>query len=63
MAARESQLAQVTATLPPLVKQLAQQRDLLAALSGGFPNQELRESFELSTLIMLNRRTLLPQPR
>jgi len=50
VAAQESQLAQVTATLPPLFKQLAQQRDLLAALSGGFPNQELRESFELSTL-------------
>jgi len=50
VAAQASQLAQVTATLPPLLKQLAQQRDLLAALSGGFPNQELPESFELSTL-------------
>jgi len=36
--------------LPPLLKQLAQQRDLLAALSGGFPNQDLPEKFELSTL-------------
>lgn len=50
VAAQESQLAQVTATLPPLMKQLAQQRDLLAALSGGFPNQELAETFELSSL-------------
>jgi NodT family efflux transporter outer membrane factor (OMF) lipoprotein len=50
VATQESQLAQVTATLPPLLKQLAQQRDLLAALSGGFPNQELPESFELSSL-------------
>jgi NodT family efflux transporter outer membrane factor (OMF) lipoprotein len=50
VAAQESQLAQVAATLPPLLKQLAQQHDLLAALSGGFPNQELPESFELSTL-------------
>lgn len=50
VAAQESQLAQVTATLPPLLKQLAQQRDLLAALSGGFPNQELAEKFELSSL-------------
>ena len=33
VAAQESQLAQVAATLPPLLKQLAQQRDLLAALS------------------------------
>lgn len=50
VAAQEAQLAQVTATLPPLLKQLAQQRDLLATLSGGFPNQELPERFELSSL-------------
>ena len=50
VAAQESQLAQVTATLPPLLKQLAQQRDLLAVLSGGFPNQDLPEHFELSSL-------------
>jgi NodT family efflux transporter outer membrane factor (OMF) lipoprotein len=50
VAAQESQLAQVAATLPPLLKQLAQQRDLLAALSGGFPNQDVPEKFELSTL-------------
>jgi NodT family efflux transporter outer membrane factor (OMF) lipoprotein len=50
VAAQESQLAQVAATLPPLLKQLAQERDLLAVLSGGFPNQDLPEKFELSTL-------------
>lgn len=50
VAAQESQLAQVTATLPPLLKQLAQQRDLLAALSGGFPNQDVPEKFEFSGL-------------
>jgi len=50
VAAQESQLAQVAATLPPLVKQLAQQRDLLAVLAGGFPNQDLPEKFELSSL-------------
>jgi NodT family efflux transporter outer membrane factor (OMF) lipoprotein len=50
LAAQESQLAQVNATLPPLLKQLAQQRDLLAALSGGFPSQGLSEKFELSNL-------------
>jgi NodT family efflux transporter outer membrane factor (OMF) lipoprotein len=50
VAAQESQLAQVAATLPPLLKQLAQQRDLLAALSGGFPSQGLAEEFELSSL-------------
>jgi NodT family efflux transporter outer membrane factor (OMF) lipoprotein len=50
VAAQEAQLAQVAATLPPLLKQLAQQRDLLAALSGGFPNQDLPEKFELASL-------------
>jgi NodT family efflux transporter outer membrane factor (OMF) lipoprotein len=50
VAAQESQLAQINATLPPLLKQLAQQRDLLAALSGGFSSQGLAEEFELSNL-------------
>jgi len=50
VAAQEAQLAQVAATLPPLLKQLAQQRDALAALAGGFPNQDLPEKFELSSL-------------
>lgn len=50
VAAQESQLAQVTATLPPLLKQLALERDLLAALSGGFPSRDLTEKFELSSL-------------
>jgi len=50
VAAQESQLALIVATLPPLLKQLAQQRDLLAALAGSFPNQELPERFELANL-------------
>jgi NodT family efflux transporter outer membrane factor (OMF) lipoprotein len=50
VAAQESQLAQVAATLPPLLKQLAEERDLLAVLSAGFPNQDLPETFELSSL-------------
>ena len=50
LAAQESQLAQISATLPPLLKQLTQQRDLLAALSGGFPSQDLAEKFELLNL-------------
>ena len=49
VAAQEAQLAQVAATLPPLLKQLAQQRDQLAALAGGFPNQEMPETFERSS--------------
>jgi NodT family efflux transporter outer membrane factor (OMF) lipoprotein len=36
VAGQEAQLAQVAATLPPLLKQLAQQRDQLAVLAGGF---------------------------
>ncbi|MGH8122176.1 MAG: efflux transporter outer membrane subunit, partial [Rudaea sp.] len=50
VAAQESQLEQVKATLPPLIKQLAQQRDLLAVLAGVFPNQAPVEKFELSSL-------------
>jgi NodT family efflux transporter outer membrane factor (OMF) lipoprotein len=50
VAAQESQLAQVAATLPPLIKQLSQQRDLLAVLAGGFPDKDLPEKFELSSL-------------
>ena len=50
VATQESQLAQVTATLPPLLKQSAQQHDLLAVLAGRFPSQAPKETFELSTL-------------
>jgi NodT family efflux transporter outer membrane factor (OMF) lipoprotein len=50
VAAQEAQLAQVVATLPPLLKQLAQERDSLAALSGGFPNQDMPEKFQLADL-------------
>src|SRR5208337_3646183 len=50
VAVEESELALVSDTLPPLLKQLAQQRDLLAVFSGGFPNQDLTEKFELSSL-------------
>lgn len=50
VAAQESQLAQVNATLPPLLKQLAQQHDLMAVLVGRFPNQAPVETFTLSSL-------------
>src|SRR5450631_2451329 len=50
VAAQESQLAQVTATLLPLLKQSAQLHDLLAVLAGQFPNQAPAEKFELSSL-------------
>lgn len=48
IAAQELQLAQASATLPPLLNQLAQQRDLLAVLSGAFPGTGTDESFALS---------------
>jgi NodT family efflux transporter outer membrane factor (OMF) lipoprotein len=50
VAAQEAALAQTRATLPPLRKQLAVQRDLLAALAGRFPSQEPAETFRLATL-------------
>jgi NodT family efflux transporter outer membrane factor (OMF) lipoprotein len=50
VAAQQSQLAQVAATLPPLVKQLAQLHDLLAALTGRFPAQVPDEKLDLSSL-------------
>ncbi|MGO9930796.1 MAG: efflux transporter outer membrane subunit [Steroidobacteraceae bacterium] len=52
VAAQESQLAQVSATLPPLLKQLAQLRDLLAVLAARFPNQAPDEKFELASLTL-----------
>jgi NodT family efflux transporter outer membrane factor (OMF) lipoprotein len=50
VAAVEATLAQAQATLPPLQKQLAVQRDLLTALIGRLPSQEPAERFELATL-------------
>jgi NodT family efflux transporter outer membrane factor (OMF) lipoprotein len=50
VSAQESQLAQLAATLPPLVKQLAQLHDLLAVLTGRFPSEAPDESFDLATL-------------
>jgi NodT family efflux transporter outer membrane factor (OMF) lipoprotein len=50
VAAQESQLAQATAALPPLVKQSAQLRDQLAVLAGRFPDQNPAGKFELASL-------------
>jgi NodT family efflux transporter outer membrane factor (OMF) lipoprotein len=47
---QEAALAQAEQTLPPLRKQLAQQRDLLAALTGGFPSQAMPQQFVLASL-------------
>ncbi|HZS66535.1 MAG TPA: efflux transporter outer membrane subunit [Burkholderiales bacterium] len=43
-------LAQAQATLAPLRKQLAQQRNLLTALAGRFPSDEVAERFDFANL-------------
>jgi NodT family efflux transporter outer membrane factor (OMF) lipoprotein len=48
--AQEAALAQIEQTLPLLERQLAQQRHLLSALTGGLPSQEPPEKFELNAL-------------
>jgi NodT family efflux transporter outer membrane factor (OMF) lipoprotein len=61
VAAQEAQLAQIEATLPPLRKALAVQRDLLAALSGSFPSEGPLETFRLADLqLPLNLPVSLP---
>lgn len=47
---QEAALAQFKASLPPLEKQLAQQRDLLAALTGRLPSDDVAARFELDSL-------------
>jgi NodT family efflux transporter outer membrane factor (OMF) lipoprotein len=50
VAAQEAALAQVEQTLPPLEKAVALQRNLMAALAGGFPSDKLVEKFELAAM-------------
>jgi outer membrane protein TolC len=50
VAAQEAALAQAMATLPPLQKQFEQTRDLIRALVGNLPNQDVPETFELEAL-------------
>jgi len=52
VAAQEAALAQVQQTLPPLQKQLAQTRDLLVALAGRFPDEDLEEKFDLAAITL-----------
>ncbi|HUZ33190.1 MAG TPA: efflux transporter outer membrane subunit [Xanthobacteraceae bacterium] len=44
---QEATLAQIEQSLPPLEQQLAEQRHLLSALTGGLPSEGLPETFEL----------------
>lgn len=48
--AQQAQLAQVEATLPPLLKALDQQQHQIAALAGDFPMQAPPEKFDLASL-------------
>jgi NodT family efflux transporter outer membrane factor (OMF) lipoprotein len=48
--AERTAIAQTEQTLPPLQKQLAQQRFLLTVLAGGLPNEQRPETFEFSSL-------------
>ena len=50
VAAQEVVLAQAKQLLPPLQKQFEQTRDLIRALIGTLPNQEIEETFELASL-------------
>ena len=50
VAAQEAALAQAEATLPPLQKQLAQQRDLIAVLTGRLPSEQPDARFTLAAL-------------
>ena len=50
VAAQETALAQARATLPPLQEQFEQTRDLIRALVGNLPNQDVSETFELDAL-------------
>jgi NodT family efflux transporter outer membrane factor (OMF) lipoprotein len=49
---QDAVLGQAEASLPPLEKQLAFQRDLLTALAGRLPNDEVSERFELTDLTL-----------
>jgi NodT family efflux transporter outer membrane factor (OMF) lipoprotein len=50
--AQDAAVASLEATLPPVRKQLAEQRHLLTALAGRFPSDEPRQKFELSDLTL-----------
>ncbi len=52
LAAQQSALAQTEASLPPLVKQEAQERDLIAVLVGRYPSQAPGDTFRLAGLTL-----------
>ena len=52
VAAQEAALAQARQSLPPLQKQLAQERDLITALAGRFPDDQVPQRFDLDGLVL-----------
>ena len=50
LAQQQAALAQAEQALPPLRKQLEQTRDLIRALAGNTPDQDVAETFELADL-------------
>ena len=52
VAAQEVAVAQTEETLPPLEKQLAQTRNLLTALAGHLPSDEIPQTFTLDALTL-----------
>ena len=52
IAAQQTELAQLEATLPPLIKQRGQQNDLLAVLTGRYPVQAPAEKLTLASLAL-----------
>ena len=55
VAQQELALAQARALLPPLERQLAQTRDLIRALAGNAPDQDVPETFTLDSLHLPER--------
>jgi NodT family efflux transporter outer membrane factor (OMF) lipoprotein len=52
VAAQETAVAQAEALLPPLQKQFEQTRDLIRALVGNLPSEDVTETFELDSLTL-----------
>lgn len=52
VAAQQTQLAQLEASLPPLLKQRDQQNNLIAVLTGGYPGQAPTQKFTLNSLTL-----------
>ena len=52
VAAQQAQLAQIEASLPPLVKQRDQQNDLIAVLTGRYPAQAGPQKFSLTSFTL-----------